>query len=185
MLFTRELHNTRLVICLLWLVLSGCGGDSPTPGNDGKANENTPRDDPMKKPGPPEKVAFLAPREVAAQFTYVPFAWSNAPANVDYLTPEERGQASMFGGFTRYTSGDTVRIKEIYYIEPLSMKHRWQEELRNGQWVMHGPEVFYDEDGRYEIAFRIDGEFEGPRIYFSADGQETSRQLYKGGIPVE
>ncbi|WP_146512710.1 toxin-antitoxin system YwqK family antitoxin [Thalassoglobus neptunius] len=127
----------------------------------------------------------MAPQEVSAQFTCVPFAWSNGPASVDNLTPKERGQVSAWGGFTRYSWGETVRKKEMYYIDPLSMKHRWQEELRNGQWVMYGPEVFYNEDGSYEIAFRSDGELEGPRIYFSADGEEISRQLYEDGIPVE
>jgi hypothetical protein len=98
---------------------------------------------------------------------------------------EERSQALVGGGFTRNQyNGNTVRIKEWYY-DPKNIKNRWQEELRNGQWMRHGPEVFYHKDGRYEIMFRIDGEPEGPRIYFGADGQETSRQLYKGGIPVE
>ena len=33
--------------------------------------------------------------------------------------------------------------------------------------------------------FRIDAEPEGPRIFYDANGPETSRQLYKGGILVE
>jgi hypothetical protein len=205
--FTRELNMTRLVTCLSCLVLSGCGGaappnsvsdaegaSSPTSANDAEArsnappaNDNTRLDDPKKKPGPPEKVAFLAPPELQAQFSYVSFAWTNGPVNWDYMPRKERSQALLGfdGGFTRIQyDGDTVRIKEVYY-DPKNIKNRWQEELRNAQWVRHGPEVFYHQDGRFEILFRIDGEVEGPCIDFDANGQETSRQLYKGGIPVE
>ncbi|MDQ3329619.1 MAG: hypothetical protein M3552_03030 [Planctomycetota bacterium] len=154
----------RFVICLSFFVLCGCSDDpppttgsespetSPPTASDAEPQSDSPRVDeqtllnePKKKPGPPEKVAFLAPPELQAQFYYVSFAWTNGPGNWDYMTREERSQALLGtdGGFARNQyNGNTVRIKEVYY-DPQNMKNRWQEELRNGQWVRHGPEVFY------------------------------------------
>jgi hypothetical protein len=184
----------RLVFCLSIIVLCGCD-DDPTSSKSRKTagtREAEKRKEPgpqmqRKQPGPPNNIMTLATPELFGPFEFPTFDWGLPGGNLDALSSQKELDQALLGangGFTRIQRGRTVRIKEVYFDRHTLMR-RWQEELRDGRWVKHGPDVGYRQDGSYEVLFRIDGKPEGPRISFNANGQETARWIYKRGILVK
>lgn len=174
---------------LLAALAIGCSSDAPEePEADAPPN-------PAVAPSPevapermkvPDDINSLASMDLTELFYRTSFRWGNGPGHWEYLDRQQRSAALFGSGIVRNEyqdsfSGNPVRIKEHYY-EPGKLKTRWQEEQRGGRWVSHGPEVFWEDDGTFEVLFRIDGEVEGPRIYFDAEGKELRRDHYREGV---
>lgn len=176
---------------VLLLAVLGCGADPEMVAElneAAKPAEEEPEDPPVRidRPSfPPDDIGPLIDLDILGEFYHVSFAWGNGPLNWDRMDRGKRAAARGFadGGLARLEYG-TVRIKEVYYA-PGRMKQRWQEELRGGEWVRHGPTIHYEMDGSGgEIYFYLDGEKNGTRRWFDAKGNVIRSQKYKDDIPV-
>lgn len=176
---------TRLILLLVISSVLGCGNQpAPQEAIPPKLDVNQPKPDLEKQPGPPDYILDLADLKQQELFSYTSFAWSNGPIRWELTTRAERSDALLFRGIVRIQYWkNTVRIKEVYW-DRKHLRNRWQEELRNGEWVRHGPEVYYLQDGSYEIYFRVNGKIEGEKTFYAADGSVESKQQFKAGVPI-
>ncbi|MCH8829732.1 MAG: hypothetical protein IID45_09165 [Planctomycetes bacterium] len=176
------MRKLSLMLIGVFTLFGGCSGKSTSR----KTSKSTVSRNVEEKKGddrkfPPAEVAHLS--EHASEFANVPFDWSSLPARWDSLTRKERAAQSLGFLFVRKQYRyNTVRIREVVY-DPNKLRSHWQEELRNGKWVRHGPDIYYTQDGKVEIGFRLDGEPHGKlRIYDSA-GKLLEVRRFDRGIP--
>ena len=184
----------HLTLILAASSLVGCSNSSTpvtassdTPSRDSLTADADTGSQPSAEPTPikTDLVTSVAGPELLKRFYQTPFSWTSGPIDWAGLTPQERSRAIIGGGLVRATYNDaTVRVLESYYSSG-KLKLRAQELFQNGQWIRNGPEFFYQDNGDFELLFRLNGEVDGPVVTFNAAGIEQAREAWKDGVPVQ
>jgi len=160
------------------LLLSGCGSDavrSDPVGNRAESVESATVPEPSRSESAEPATAPSSPVNL----------WQRGPESLRNLPDAEQLGALTGSGGTRliFNEGAT-RIREAYY-DQTHLRSRWQEQLIDGEWIPHGPEIYIHLGEGHETLHRRDGELHGRRTFYAADGTVTSTQDYDAGMLID
>ena len=122
--------------------------------------------------------APAAPSEMPSELWF-PEATDLSTLPVEQQLPALNGD----GGVRKQINAET-RIMETWYTHD-QLRERWRETIQNDEWTRHGPSIYFQQDGRYEVTQFDSGEPHGARTTYNTDGEIESTQQYENGVPQQ